>query len=242
MPNATSVGAVEPLEAPDNKAMSAARERRESEIVITDWEEEARRLGRALALMTLDLSAMTGPKWAHRFVISVGPVAEDCILLFYGASFAALMQLPANPEYSVPMMAHFPVRYVPVFAKGCMDAMFQVAPVRMPGAVDRGGRAARALPGSVHPLEHRCEAPATPRARRVQLPRGRTAGLLIPSLILVVDPGGISVTSDPWGTKPWGRRISAIRADGALAFAVRGSASGFPGDAITREPLSRRFL
>jgi hypothetical protein len=76
MPNATFVGAVEPLEAPDGKAMSAARERRESEIVITDWEEEARRLGRALALMTLDLSAMTGPKWAHRFVISVGPVAE----------------------------------------------------------------------------------------------------------------------------------------------------------------------
>ena len=26
----------------------------------------------------------------------------------------------------------------------------------------------------------------------------------IPSLILVVDPVGISVTSDPWGTKPWG--------------------------------------
>jgi hypothetical protein len=128
MPNATSVGAVEPLEAPDNKAMSAAPERRESEIVITDWEEEARRLGRALALTTLDLSAMTGPKWAHRFVISVGPVAEDCILLFYGASFAAMMQLPANPEYSVPMMAHLPVRYVPVFAKGCMDAMFRGAP------------------------------------------------------------------------------------------------------------------
>ena len=56
MPNATSVGAVEPLEAPDGKAMSAAQERRESEIVITDWEEEPRRLGRALALMTLDLS------------------------------------------------------------------------------------------------------------------------------------------------------------------------------------------
>ena len=138
MPNATFVGAVEPLEAPDGKVMSAARERRESEIVITDWEEETRRLGRALALMTLDLSAMTGPKWAHRFVISVGPVAEDCILLFYGASFAALMQLPANPEYSVPMMAHLPVRYVPVFAKGCMDAMFQGAPVRMQGTVDRG--------------------------------------------------------------------------------------------------------
>jgi|SRR5947209_14012831 len=66
------------------------------------------------------------------------PVAEDCILLFYGASFAARMQLPANPEYSIPMMAHLPIRYVPVFAKGCMDAMFQGAPVQMQGTVDRG--------------------------------------------------------------------------------------------------------
>ena len=81
---------------------------------------------------------MTGPKWAHRFVISVGPVAEDCVLLFYGTSFATLMQLPATPEYSAPMMAHLPVRYVPVFAKGCMDAMFQGAPVRMQGTVNRG--------------------------------------------------------------------------------------------------------
>jgi hypothetical protein len=53
------------------------------------------------------------------------------------ARFGALMELPANPEYSVPMMAHLPARYVPVFAKGCMDAMLQGAPVRVQGAVDR---------------------------------------------------------------------------------------------------------
>jgi hypothetical protein len=92
---------------------------------------------RALALMTLDFSAMTGPKWAHRFIISVGRVAEDCVLLFYGARFGALMELPANPEYSVPMMAHLPARYAPVFAKGCVDAMLQGGPVRIQGAVDR---------------------------------------------------------------------------------------------------------
>jgi hypothetical protein len=138
MPNTTSpVGAVEPFDSLDDQTSRAAAERRESEKVITDWEEETQRLGRALALMKLDFSAMTGPNWAHRFIISVGRVAEDCVLLFYGARFGALMELPANPEYSVPMMAHLPARYVPVFAKGCMDAMLQGVPVRIQGAVDR---------------------------------------------------------------------------------------------------------
>jgi hypothetical protein len=138
MSNTTSpVGAVEPFASPDDPTSLAAPERRESEKVITDWDEETRRLGRALALMTLDFSAMTGPKWAHRFIISVGRVAEDCVLLFYGARFGALMELPANPEYSVPVMADFPARYAPVFAKGCMDAMLQGGPVRIQGAVDR---------------------------------------------------------------------------------------------------------
>src|SRR6201997_5641930 len=92
MSNTTSpVGAVEPFDSPDDPTSRAAPERRESEKVITDWEEETRRLGRALALMTLDFSPMTGPKWAHRFIISVGRVAEDCVLLFYGARFGALM-------------------------------------------------------------------------------------------------------------------------------------------------------
>ena len=77
MPNTTSpVGAVEHFESPDDPTSSAAPERRESEKVITDWEEETRRLGRALALMELDFSAMTGSRWAHRFIISVGRVAE----------------------------------------------------------------------------------------------------------------------------------------------------------------------
>jgi hypothetical protein len=65
--------------------LHTARERRESEQLITDWEQETRRLGDALALMTLDISVMSGPKWAHRFVMAVRPVVEDPSLLFYGA-------------------------------------------------------------------------------------------------------------------------------------------------------------
>ena len=120
-----------------SRTSSAAPARRESEKVIIDWEHETRRLGRALALIELDYSVMTGPRWAHRFIISVGRVADDFVLLFYGARFGALMGLPTNPEYSVPMMAHLPARYVPVFAKGCIDAMLQGGPVRIQGAVDR---------------------------------------------------------------------------------------------------------
>ena len=43
--------------------------------------------------MALDRSAMMGPKWEHRFIIAVNPVVEDSSLLFYGASFAALLGL-----------------------------------------------------------------------------------------------------------------------------------------------------
>jgi hypothetical protein len=57
-------------------------------------------------LMTLDVSAMPSEKWAHRFIISLRPVVEDCVLLFYGAKFAALMELaylvePARHERSL---------------------------------------------------------------------------------------------------------------------------------------------
>jgi hypothetical protein len=42
--------------------------------------------------MTLDVSAMSGPKWGHRFVIAVRPIVEDSSLLFYGARLASLWE------------------------------------------------------------------------------------------------------------------------------------------------------
>ena len=69
-------------DAPHEKTPIAARERRETERFITDWERETRQLRHALALMTLDVSAMTGPKWAHRFIIAVDPVVEELVLPF----------------------------------------------------------------------------------------------------------------------------------------------------------------
>jgi hypothetical protein len=113
------------------------RERRESEQLVTDWEQETRRLGHALALMTLDVSTMSGPKWAYRFIIAVCPVVENSSLLFYGAGLASLWELPERPDQSVPMTAQLPTRYVPVFTKGCIAATLSNVAVRMQGAVER---------------------------------------------------------------------------------------------------------
>jgi hypothetical protein len=122
----------------DSTPKVVARERRESERVITDWEQETMRLARALTLMTLDVSAMPSEKWAHRFIIALSPIVEECALLFYGAKFAALMELPEKPDHSVPMVEQLPARYVPVFTKGCIDATLRSVPVRLQGVSDRG--------------------------------------------------------------------------------------------------------
>ena len=114
-----------------------ARERRESERLVTDWEQETRRLGNALALMTLDVSAMSGPKWAHRFVVAVRPVVEDSSLLFYGARLASLWELPERPDHSVSMTAQLPMRYVPVFTKCCIASTLSSVAGRIQGAVER---------------------------------------------------------------------------------------------------------
>ncbi|HJU17903.1 MAG TPA: hypothetical protein VJ770_15710 [Stellaceae bacterium] len=140
MPNDTSsAAAADAAEPADGAAVStgAGRERRVSEQLISDWQEETRRLGHALALMTLEASAMTGPKWTHRFIIAVNSVAEASSLLFYGPSFAALLGLPEKPDPSLPISAQLPARYVPVFTRGCVASSLSRLPVRMLGAVER---------------------------------------------------------------------------------------------------------
>jgi hypothetical protein len=125
-------------EAPhDNAPKVVAQERRESERVITDWEQEIGRLGRSLAFLTVNISEMTSERWVYRFIIALRPVVEDCTLLFYGAKFAALMELPEKCDHSIPMVEQLPARYVPVFTKGCVDATLRGVPVRLQGAVDR---------------------------------------------------------------------------------------------------------
>jgi hypothetical protein len=141
MPNDTSSTATDAvIESPDDTALSAGRERRVTEQLIIDWQEETRRLGHALAFMTLDTSAMTGPKWAHRFIIAVNPVVEHSSLLFYGTGFASLLGLAPEPDKSVPIPAVLPARYVPVFTNGCIASSLRGAPIRMHGVVDRDDR------------------------------------------------------------------------------------------------------
>jgi hypothetical protein len=177
MPAPTSpLEAKEAPEAPDETVPKAAgRERREAERLIADWEDETRRLSHVLALLTLNTGEMATEKWACRFIVALRPAVEDCTLLFYGAGFAALMELPQKPDHSVPMVEQLPARYVPVFTRGCIEATVRGVPIRL-----QGGRARRrtegALPGSIHPLEPQY-VPATPlRARRLQLPRDLNRG------------------------------------------------------------------
>jgi hypothetical protein len=130
--------AKEAPEAPDEMVPKAAgRERREAERVITDWEDETRRLSHVLALLTLKTSEMTTEKWANRFIVALRPAIEDCTFLFYGATFAALLELPEKATPSVPMVEQLPARYVPVFTRGCINATLWGTPVRLHGSADR---------------------------------------------------------------------------------------------------------
>jgi hypothetical protein len=136
MPKANfSAAAGKLLEAPQISA--EARERRVSEELITDWERETQRLGNALALMTLNVSDMTGPKWAYRFIIAVSRNVEDSSFLFYGDGLASIMELPEISDHSVPLLAQLPARYIPVFAKGCIASTLSSVAVRMQGSVER---------------------------------------------------------------------------------------------------------
>ena len=135
MPNDTSSATTAvAVESPDGAAVSVGRERRVTEQLISDWQEETRRLGHALAFMTLNTSAMTGPKWAHRFIIiAVNPMVEHSSLLFYGAGFASLLGLPPEPDKSVPISAQLP-------ARSCPCSRAAVSPRRCPVGLS-GGRA-----------------------------------------------------------------------------------------------------
>jgi hypothetical protein len=139
MPAPTSpLEAKEAPEAPDETVPKAAgRERREAERLIADWEDETRRLSHVLALLTLNTVEMATEKWACRFIVALRPAVEDCTLLFYGAGFAALMELPQKPDHSVPMVEQLPARYVPIFTRGCIEATVRGVPIRLQGAVER---------------------------------------------------------------------------------------------------------
>jgi hypothetical protein len=138
----TANSPVETPEQPPTDEAIVPQERRDSERVIKDWERETRRLARALALMDLNVAEMTSEKWFNRFVIEISAAPEDCALLYYGAKFAALMELPVTLDHAAPLVRQLPARYVPVFTKACVQATLTGAPVRAHGTLDRedGGK------------------------------------------------------------------------------------------------------
>jgi hypothetical protein len=121
-----------------DNALTAARERRETERAILYWEQETRRLASALTWITLNFAEMATEMWAYRFIVSVDAAAGDGAFLFYGAKFAAMMRLPDKADPSLPLKGQLPDRYASVFAKGLLDAVERGVPVRMEGEVIRG--------------------------------------------------------------------------------------------------------
>ena len=124
-------------DAVERNALKVAHERRELERAIAYWERKVIRRGPASTLMSLDTAEMTNEEWAYRFIIAVDSIVENCVPLFYGSKFAALLDLPAKPDPRVPMVQQLPARFVPVFTKGCREATALGAPVRLQGAVER---------------------------------------------------------------------------------------------------------
>jgi hypothetical protein len=93
------------------------RERRESERVIAYWEKKMTQFGSGVTLAALELVKMRSSAWSHRFVIAVDPMPENSALLYYGADFARLLELPGERTPRVPMAQQFHTRLSGIFTR-----------------------------------------------------------------------------------------------------------------------------
>jgi len=123
---------------PNCRAPAGSREQREDERFIRDWEARAARFGKPPPLGAFDLSPLRGAAWAHRFLVAADADPERHAFMIYGGKFARMLGLPEMPEQPMPMLAHLPDRYRPVFAKGCGDALARQAPVCLSGVFGLG--------------------------------------------------------------------------------------------------------
>jgi hypothetical protein len=110
-------------------------ELRDTELAISLWRQKASEFGGVPPPSAFDFSSMIGGAWNHRFVICTDAVVGELTFLIYGSRFAQLLELPAEPTSGIPIARHLTGRYLPLFTEGCRDAITQVAPVRLSGAV-----------------------------------------------------------------------------------------------------------
>ena len=112
-PSPVTLQTTEPAE--PELASLQGRERRESERLISYWEKKAALLGGDLGLAALDLTKMRSSEWSHRFVIAVDPAPENSALLYYGADFARLLELPGRRTPHVPITRLLRDRFLSMF-------------------------------------------------------------------------------------------------------------------------------
>src|SRR5215468_1988793 len=162
-----SAGAEEPLAASHETTPIAVTERREAERAISDWEEERRRLGRVLALMTLNASEMVSEKWSHRFIIAVDPTIEYCSLLFLRRKVRGPDGIAGKAQSFRP---HGRAATGAICAGVHQGLHRRYASGFTSTDTGRGrsrGRAARTLPGSVHCARRHAQQTTAARVRRV---------------------------------------------------------------------------
>jgi hypothetical protein len=128
--------------APDagRRERSLAGELRDTELAISFWHQKAAEFGGLPPLSAFDFSRIICYAWSYRFVICADAVLGELSFLIYGSSFAKLLELPKEPIADMPIARQLQQRYLPIFDKGCRDAVAQGTPIRLNGVLVEYGQ------------------------------------------------------------------------------------------------------
>jgi hypothetical protein len=107
-----------------------AGERRDTDVLVSQWSKEAAKYGGPPPITAFDLL-----KTSFRFVIRGNAIVEDYSFLIYGAEFARVLGLPETPAIGAPLAEQLPLRYQAMFLEGCGQALAQTEPAPISGRV-----------------------------------------------------------------------------------------------------------
>jgi hypothetical protein len=118
--------------------LKLGRERRQSERVLTYWEQKAAEFRSPPTLTQLDPGeGIDSEDWSHRFVIAPDRLAEISSFLMCGSNAGRLLELSDGPLKYTLMFRQMPKRFLELFTKGCAAASSSGSPVKIAGAIRR---------------------------------------------------------------------------------------------------------
>jgi hypothetical protein len=121
--------------AQDSVVAKSPNELRDTERAIILWQDKAAEFGGVPPDTTLELCESVEDDGSYRFVICTDEANDDRTFLSYGPKFAELFQLSIRVQTDVPINRALPDHSVAVFEEGCRQAIAQLKPVRMSGAL-----------------------------------------------------------------------------------------------------------